>query len=141
MQYFKKNSFLNIFEQELVRSCVISQLRKEGPREPLHDANSVFVVDEKVDFLQNISNIVVFGTDNPMQYFEKSNFSNIFWQEFVSSCNFPIKKWTTVGAAARTHFILWIGWKMFPIFLFLEQRIQWNCLRKAIFEKNLSRNS
>ena len=55
------------------------QLRKEGQKELLNEPISVF-------------HVVVFGTDNTVEHFKKSNFSNKFEQELVGSYNYSIKK-------------------------------------------------
>ena len=55
------------------------QLRKEGQKELLNEPISVF-------------HVVVFGTDNAVEHFKKSNFSKKFEQELVGSYNYLIKK-------------------------------------------------
>ena len=52
----------------------------------MHEPISVLYVDERAYFLPNISNIVVFGTDNPLSQFKKINIL------FTGSLNFQLRK-------------------------------------------------
>ena len=64
-----KNLTKSIFQLSLSRNLqgpVVSQLRKEGAKELLQAAVSLCHVDERAYFLPNISNILIFGTDNPV---------------------------------------------------------------------------
>ena len=56
--------------------------------------------------LQNISNFIVFGTDNLVKLSEKSSISNNFEQELVKSCNLPITKRRAAGVPTSTNFFL-----------------------------------
>ena len=61
----KKTIFQIIFSRNLKGSANF-QLRKEGPKELLHQPISDFHVDERSYFFPKISNILVFRTDNVM---------------------------------------------------------------------------
>ena len=52
----------------------------------MHEAISVLYVDERAYFLPNISNILVFGTDNPLSQFKKINIL------FTGSLNLQLRK-------------------------------------------------
>ena len=118
-----------IFQEILSRNWkdpVISEFRKEGPKELPHEPASLFdliifkfkvnislqqclLLDKVVKrafLLPNFSNFIVFGIKNLVSLSEKSNISNIFGKELVRSCNFQIRKRRSKGAPARPSFCL-----------------------------------
>ena len=57
-------------------------------------------VVKRAYLLPNISNFILFGTDNLVELSEKGSISNTFKQELVRSSNFQVRKRRTKGALA-----------------------------------------
>ena len=61
---FLKNTIFQIILSRNLKGPLISQLRKKGLKELLHEPISIFHVNERPYFLPNISTSLLFGTDN-----------------------------------------------------------------------------